>query len=63
MRTGFARDEPGILNTLIRIAAPLFTSPEGGADTSLHLATHADGATHHGAYFVRRRPVRPSRRG
>ncbi len=57
--TNIFRDSPRVLRTIF--AGPLALSPEKGADTVLHLATAPEVAGVSGRYFVRRRPVRPSR--
>ncbi len=57
--TNIFRDSPRVLRALF--AGPLALSPERGADTVLHLAAAPEAAGVSGRYFVRRRPVRPSR--
>lgn len=57
--TNIIRDSPRVLRAIF--AGPLALSPEKGADTVLYLATAPEVAEVSGRYFVRRRPVRPSR--
>ena len=57
--TNIFRDSPRLLRALF--AGPLALSPERGADTVLYLASAPEVAGASGRYFVRRRPVRPSR--
>jgi len=61
IRTGFAQDEPGLLNWLTRLGAPLLLSPEDGARTTLHVATDPSLAEVSGQYFASSRRKRPSR--
>ena len=51
IRTGFGRDEPGVLSVLIRLVAPFLMSPTSGAKTTLHVATSPDVEGVSGAYF------------
>ena len=57
--TGIFRNAPRWLR--IVLASPLVLTPEKGADTLLWLATAPEVAEVSGCYFVRRKPVRPSR--
>ncbi|MBA2566951.1 MAG: SDR family oxidoreductase [Thermoleophilaceae bacterium] len=41
------------------LAKPFFRSPQGGAATAVHLATHSDGAEFSGAYFADSRVKAP----
>ena len=61
VNTGFAQDEPGILQKLFALVRPLFLSPDRGADTSVYLALDpaVDGVS--GEYFVKRRARPPAR--
>jgi NAD(P)-dependent dehydrogenase (short-subunit alcohol dehydrogenase family) len=58
--SGFARDSGGLLYWLVRALRPFALSPEGGAQTLLHLAMSPDGGNHTGQYFVRGRVVVPT---
>ncbi len=57
--TALFRDAPGWVRAFF--ASPLVLTPERGADTVLHLASAPEVAGLNGCYFVRRKPVRPSR--
>lgn len=64
--SGFARDGDvkGIFAVLIKLGAPLLTSPEKGADCQIFLARDPSVADVSGAYFIRRArktPTRPAR--
>jgi NAD(P)-dependent dehydrogenase (short-subunit alcohol dehydrogenase family) len=58
--TGFGtRSNLGpLLNTLVKLAHPLFKSPEAGADTLIFLATAPVLPGRSGDYFVNRKPVK-----
>lgn len=59
VRTGFGKNEPGLMSFFVKVAAPFLISEDEGAKTSIYLASspEVDGVT--GAYFVkcRRRPT------
>ena len=57
--TGIFRNLPRWMRMVF--VSPLALSPEKGADTMLYLASAPDLAEVSGRYFVRRKPVRPSR--
>ncbi|GAC1539469.1 MAG: SDR family oxidoreductase [Myxococcales bacterium] len=59
--SGFGRNNGGVLGLLVRAAAPFLTTPEKGAQTSIHLAASPDVADVTGQYFKDRRVTRPSR--
>ncbi len=59
--SGFGQDEPGFFNRLYRLGAPLLGSPEGGAATSIHVATSDEGGRLTGKYWSGQRVRRPSR--
>lgn len=61
VNTGFAQDEPGILQRLFALVRPLFLSADKGADTSVYLALDPGVQGVSGEYFVRRRPRPPAR--
>lgn len=60
--SGFARDgdAKGLFGFLVKVGAPLLTTPEKGADTQTWLARAPEVAEVTGEYFVRRRVRRPS---
>jgi NAD(P)-dependent dehydrogenase (short-subunit alcohol dehydrogenase family) len=57
IRSGFGRNNSGVVGTLFALAAPLLSSPEKGARTTIHLASspQVEGTT--GRYFRRERPA------
>ena len=57
--TGIFRNLPRWMRAIL--VSPLVLSPERGADTLLWLATAPEVAEVSGRYFVKRKPVRPSR--
>ena len=59
--TGFAQDEPGFFNALMKVGKIFIRSPEKGAETGIYLATSdaVEGVT--GEYFVDRKKRKPSR--
>lgn len=63
VRTNFARegDTHGATARLIEIGAPLLSTPEQGARTSLHVATSPEAGRCSGCYWVRERPARVAR--
>jgi len=60
VRTGFGRNTRGWLRWGVRLAGPLFLSPERGADTAVWLASAPELAEVTGGYFAKRRPARSS---
>lgn len=59
--SGFAQDEPGAFNLMMKISKPFLATPAKGARTSLHLATSPDVAGVTGQYFARSRPKTPAK--
>lgn len=59
--TGFGKNDPGILNFLVKIGRPFLLSPEKGARTSIYLASSPEVEGVSGKYFDRSRPVRSRR--
>jgi NAD(P)-dependent dehydrogenase (short-subunit alcohol dehydrogenase family) len=49
--TGFGRNTPGFFRTLVILGAPLLSSPEKGARTSVHVATAPELGAVTGRYF------------
>ncbi|HEY0487372.1 MAG TPA: SDR family NAD(P)-dependent oxidoreductase [Mycobacteriales bacterium] len=58
VRTGFGTTSLSF--AIGRLVPFLYASPERGADTLVHLATHGDGADYPGGFFAGRRLRRPS---
>jgi NAD(P)-dependent dehydrogenase (short-subunit alcohol dehydrogenase family) len=56
--TRLGQNNGRIATALTKLLRPFFRTPEGGADTLVHLATSPDVAATTGAYFVDRRPAR-----
>jgi retinol dehydrogenase-12 len=57
--TGFARNDGGIIAKLTAFFAPLLTTPEDGARTTIHLAASPEVAGMNGLYFKNRKPKSP----
>jgi NAD(P)-dependent dehydrogenase (short-subunit alcohol dehydrogenase family) len=60
VRTGFGHNTRGWLRWGVKLAGPLFLSPERGADTAVWLCASPEVAGVSGGYFARRRPARRS---
>lgn len=60
--TGFAQDEPGMFQWLVKIAKPFLLSPEAGARTQVFLASAPDVGDVTGEYFVKCKPASRSSR-
>jgi NAD(P)-dependent dehydrogenase (short-subunit alcohol dehydrogenase family) len=58
VRTGFGT--ASLAFTLGKLVPFAYASPARGADTLVHLATHADGVEYPGGFFARRRLRRPT---
>jgi NAD(P)-dependent dehydrogenase (short-subunit alcohol dehydrogenase family) len=58
--TGLGDDDPGLINRLFGFAKRFALSPEKGAETSLYVATSAEGGEVTGQYFDKCRIVSPS---
>jgi NAD(P)-dependent dehydrogenase (short-subunit alcohol dehydrogenase family) len=58
VRSGFARNNGGVINAAMGIIGRLALSPEQGAQTSIYLASspEVEGVT--GKYFVKKQPTR-----
>jgi len=63
--SGFGRDGDvkGFFAVLLKVGAPLLTSPGDGADCQIFLARDPSVAEQSGLYFVKRKPRTPSRAG
>ena len=61
--TGFAQDEPGLLNSLMKVGKRFLLSPEDGAKTTLHVSLSPELSGVSGAYFSDCAAKRPSKRG
>jgi NAD(P)-dependent dehydrogenase (short-subunit alcohol dehydrogenase family) len=59
--TRLGQNNGRIATALTKLLAPFFRTPEGGADTAVHLATSPDVRGTTGGYFADRRPIRSSR--
>lgn len=59
IRSGFGKDDSGIVKLLSTLAGPFLISAERGAKTSIHLAASPEVTKISGEYFIRRRPARP----
>jgi NAD(P)-dependent dehydrogenase (short-subunit alcohol dehydrogenase family) len=57
---GIVRTDFGGTTLSFTLGRVFFASPERGADTLVHLATHSDGVEFPGGFFARRRLRRPS---
>lgn len=55
--TGFGRNSKGLLNLMVRLAAPFLTTPEKGAETIVYLASSPEVAGVTGEYFARCAPA------
>lgn len=62
VRTGFGQDGDlrGPVSVILKVFRPLFTSPESGAKTSVHVATSDDSGSSTGEYWAKCRRVAPS---
>lgn len=61
VNTQFGHQYDGIYKLLLKAAKPFMVSPEKGAQTTLHLATDAEGAEVSGAYFKDQQVKMPAR--
>ncbi|ATB36836.1 short-chain dehydrogenase/reductase [Cystobacter fuscus] len=61
VRTGFALNSEGILKHLIKLAAPFMLSAEGGARTSVYLASSPEVEGVSGRYFIKSKVAKESR--
>jgi len=59
--TRLGQNNGRVATVLTKLLAPFFRSPEGGADTAVHLALSPEVAGTTGAYFANRRAIRSSR--
>jgi NAD(P)-dependent dehydrogenase (short-subunit alcohol dehydrogenase family) len=60
VRTGFGKNDNGLLRLATTLAAPFLRSPARGARSLVWLATSADAAALTGAYVFDERVVQPS---
>jgi NAD(P)-dependent dehydrogenase (short-subunit alcohol dehydrogenase family) len=58
--SGLGKNNGRVAQTLIAFLAPFFRTPEGGAATSIHVATAPELATVSGRYFKNCREARPA---
>jgi NAD(P)-dependent dehydrogenase (short-subunit alcohol dehydrogenase family) len=61
--SNFGASGPGWMRFGVKIVAPLLTSPEKGAATTIYLATSPEVATTTGLYFDAKKPKTPGREG
>jgi NAD(P)-dependent dehydrogenase (short-subunit alcohol dehydrogenase family) len=61
VRTGFGLNSEGFFKHLVKLAAPFMLSAEGGARTSVYLASSPEVEGVSAKYFIRRRVARESR--
>jgi NAD(P)-dependent dehydrogenase (short-subunit alcohol dehydrogenase family) len=61
VRTGFGRNNPGVLGLAIRVASVFALNAEQGADTPFYVSASPELGEANGLYFVRRRAVASSR--
>ncbi|MDQ6703011.1 MAG: SDR family oxidoreductase [Pseudomonadota bacterium] len=59
--TGFGRNTPGLIKTLVSLARPFLMTPEKGAGTSIYLASSPEVANVSGKYFAKCRPIASSK--
>lgn len=59
--TGFGRNTPGLIKTLVGLARPFLMTPEKGAGTSIYLASSPEAANVSGKYFAKCRPIASSK--
>jgi NAD(P)-dependent dehydrogenase (short-subunit alcohol dehydrogenase family) len=61
VRSGFARDENGMVGIVYKLFGRFFLTPEEGAKTSIHVASAPDLHSVSGQYFAKCKPATPSR--
>jgi retinol dehydrogenase-12 len=61
VRTGFGLNSEGILKHLVKLAAPFMLSAEGGARTSVYLASSPEVEGVSGRYFIKSKVAKESR--
>lgn len=61
VNTRFGEQYKGIFKFILKAMKPFMTSPEKGAQTTLHVALHPEGAKTSGAYFKDRKVKTPAR--
>jgi NAD(P)-dependent dehydrogenase (short-subunit alcohol dehydrogenase family) len=59
--TRLGQNNGRVATMLTKVLAPFFRTPDGGADTAVHLALSPEVAETSGAYFAKRRAIRSSR--
>ena len=60
MRTGFGKNDAGIMKLLVTVAGPFLRSPEKGASSLVWLSTSPEAATLDGDYVYDEKVVIPS---
>ncbi len=61
VRTGFGLNSEGFFKHLVKLAAPFMLSAEGGARTSVYLASSPEVEGVSAKYFIKSKPVRESK--
>ena len=59
--TGFARNRPGIWNTIFGLLSPFLITPQKGARTTLYLASSPQVDGQSGGYYAKCKEVTPTR--
>jgi NAD(P)-dependent dehydrogenase (short-subunit alcohol dehydrogenase family) len=60
--SGFAQDEKGVFQLMVKLLRPFLINADAGARTQIHLASSPDVEGVSGEYFIRSRPKRASAR-
>jgi NAD(P)-dependent dehydrogenase (short-subunit alcohol dehydrogenase family) len=63
IRSGFGKDEPGLMKWLVYIGGPFLQSPKAGARGNIHLSTSPDVADISGEYFIGKKVKQTSKAG
>jgi NAD(P)-dependent dehydrogenase (short-subunit alcohol dehydrogenase family) len=61
--TGFAQDEPGFMNRLMKVGSVFLRTPEKGAETGIYLATAPEAGSISGKFFIDEKPRGTSKQG
>ncbi|MBX5481330.1 MAG: SDR family oxidoreductase [Myxococcaceae bacterium] len=61
VRTGFAQDERGLFQVLVKLSGPFLRGPDKAAKTATHLSASDDALKSSGDYWVDLERVRPAR--
>ena len=63
IRSGFGKDEPGLMKWLVNIGGPFLQSATSGARGNIHLSTSPDVADVSGEYFIGKKVKQTSKAG